>query len=394
MKFIAILAILLLLTQIAAHLCHRIGVPGVLGEILIGILVGPAFLNVVKLESMMNEFQNIGVIILMFIGGLESNLKLLKKYLSSAILVAIIGVIVPVVVMGLTSYAFHFSKMESLFIGIIFSATSVSISVAVLKEFDFLDTKEGATILGAAVVDDIIGVILLSIMISVIHGDSGGTGNLGLILFEQVAFFGGTYAVVKWLAPYLMGLSEKMLTTASSTVMSMFICLSMAVLADYVGLSAAVGAFFAGIAVAQTKEGPLVDRSIEPLGYSVFIPLFFVSIGLNMNLSHVQDFTGFIILMTILACLTKMIGCGIGAAICGFSFASDNVIGTGMISRGEMALITAQIGFSANLLSANYYSAIILVIILATVIAPFSLKWSIRAYQKQEGQEKYSRSML
>lgn len=278
MTFIATLAGLLLLTQIVAHLCHRIGIPGVIGEIMIGILVGPAILNWVQLNAIMNEFQNIGVILLMFIGGLESDLGLLRKYLKPAIIVAVIGVVFPVVIMGITSYLFGFTLLESLFIGVIFSATSVSISVAVLKEFHYLDTKEGATILGAAVADDIIGVVLLSIMISLMHGTgvatNGVSSNLGIILIEQLAFFGGVYGLVRWLAPYLMQLSEKLLTIAAPTVMSMVICMSTAAAADLVGLSGAVGAFFAGIAVAHTKERETVDRSVEPLGYAIFIPPF------------------------------------------------------------------------------------------------------------------------
>ena len=187
MEFIATLAGLLLATQVVAHLCRRVEIPEVIGQILVGIIVGPAILNWVHLDGMMNEFQEIGVIILMFIAGLESDLSLLKKYLRPAVIVAVIGVIVPVIVMGGASYLFGFTKMESLFIGVIFSATSVSISVAVLREFNRLDSREGATILGAAVADDIIGVIMLSIMISMINGSKGGHTNLplGLALLLQ-----------------------------------------------------------------------------------------------------------------------------------------------------------------------------------------------------------------
>lgn len=378
MTFIAVLAGLLLLTQLAAHLCHRIGIPGVSGQIMIGMIVGPALLNWVQLDTMMNEFQNIGVILLMFIGGLESDLGLLKRYLKPALVVAVIGVIFPIVIMG-------FSLLESLFIGVVFSATSVSISVAVLKEFHYLDTKEGATILGAAVADDVIGVILLSIMISVMHQTGMATGastSLALIFVEQILFFAGVYLLVRWLAPILMGLSEKLLTTLAPTVMSMVICFSMAAVADYVGLSGAVGAFFAGIAIAHTTKREIVDKSVEPIGYAIFIPLFFVSVGLNMTMTHLSQSLGFVIIMTILACLTKLLGCGLGAALSGFSLQSDYLVGAGMISRGEMALITAQIGFDAHLLSGAYYSDLILVIVLATVLAPFILKHAIKHHQQ------------
>lgn len=379
MEFIATLAGLLLATQLVAHLCRRVEIPEVIGQILVGIIAGPALLNWVHLNEMMNEFQEIGVIILMFIAGLESDLSLLKKYLKPAVIVAIIGVVVPIAVMSPASYFFGFTKLESMFIGVIFSATSVGISVAVLREFKRLDSREGATILGAAVADDIIGVILLSIMISVVNQAEGKTGGqpLWAVLLLQVLFFGGTYLVVKWLAPYLMQLSERLLTVASPSVMAMIICLGMAAIADYVGLSGAVGSFFAGIAVANTHRKETINRSFIPIGYAMFIPLFFVSVGLNMRIDRLSESWVFVVVMTILACLTKLVGCGAGAYISKFDLRSSYVVGSGMIARGEMALITAQIGYQAHLLSPMYYSDVITVIIVATVLAPFILKHAL-----------------
>lgn len=379
MEFIATLAGLLLATQLVAHLCRRVEIPEVIGQILVGIIAGPALLNWVHLNEMMNEFQEIGVIILMFIAGLESDLSLLKKYLKPAVIVAIIGVVVPIAVMSPASYFFGFTKLESMFIGVIFSATSVGISVAVLREFKRLDSREGATILGAAVADDIIGVILLSIMISVVNQAEGKTGGqpLWAVLLLQVLFFGGTYLVVKWLAPYLMHLSERLLTVASPSVMAMIICLGMAAIADYVGLSGAVGSFFAGIAVANTHRKETINRSFIPIGYAMFIPLFFVSVGLNMRIDRLSESWVFVVVMTILACLTKLVGCGAGAYISKFDLRSSYVVGSGMIARGEMALITAQIGYQAHLLSPMYYSDVITVIIVATVLAPFILKHAL-----------------
>lgn len=382
MEFIAVLAGLLLATQIVAHLCRRVEIPEVIGQILVGIIVGPAVLDWVHLNSMMNEFQEIGVIILMFIAGLESDLSLLRKYLKPAVVVALLGVIVPIVIMGPVSYMFGFTKLESLFIGVIFATTSVSISVAVLREFNRLDSREGATVLGAAVADDIIGVILLSVMISVINGSSNsGHGNgqpLGIVLLMQLVFFGGTYLLIRWLAPYLIHMSDRLLTVASTSVMAMIICLGMAAIADYVGLSGAVGSFFAGIAVANTKHKEVVDRSFIPIGYAMFIPLFFVSVGLNMRFDNIGESFVFVIVMTILACLTKLLGCGVGAKLSGFSMPSSYVVGSGMVARGEMGLITAQIGYEAHLLSPMYYSDVITVIIIATVLAPFILKNALK----------------
>lgn len=382
MAFLGTLCLILVLTTLAGNFANRLGVPAVIGELLIGIIIGPALLNWVQLNSLVSLFSDIGVVILMFLGGLESDLKLLVKYLKPAIIVAMLGVILPIAVMGAVSWWWGFTSLEALFIGVIFSATSVSISVAVLKEYHALGTREGATILGAAVADDIIGVILLSLMISLLASQgihtAGSQPALGLVLLEQVAFFGGTYLLVKWIAPYLMHLSERLVVASSVTIMSMVICLGMAWLANLVGLSGAIGAFFAGIAVANTPYRNTLADHVEPLGNSIFIPVFFVSVGLNMTLAHMGQNIGLILALTVLACLTKLVGCGLGARISHFSWTSSTVIGTGMIARGEMGLITAQIGHQAGLMSNTSYSAMILVIILATVLAPLFLKPALK----------------
>lgn len=380
MEFVGALALILLGTQLVGQLCIRAGIPDVIGQIVFGIIVGPAVLGLVQPNAMINEFQEIGVIILMFIAGLESDLSLLKKYLKPAIVVALLGMLLPVIVMGIAADIYGMQWFESLFIGVIFSATSVSISVAVLREYNQLGSKEGATILGAAVADDMGGVIALSLLIGMMNsqGDNAGKHNLPLTLIMQVVFFGGTYLLIRWLAPYMMHTSERLETVAAPSVMAMVICLGMAALADAVHLSGAVGSFFAGIAVANTRKRATVNRSFEPIGYAIFIPIFFVNVGLSMRFDHFLSSLGFIVMMTILACLTKLFGCGGGAKLMGFNFDSSYIIGSGMIARGEMALITAQVGFQAHLLSEKYYSDIITVIVLATLLAPFILKHSLR----------------
>ena len=380
MEFVGALALILLGTQIVGQLCIRAGIPDVIGQIVFGIVVGPAVLGWIQPNAMINEFQEIGVIILMFIAGLESDLTLLKRYLKPAIVVALLGMLLPVIVMGVAADIYGMQWFESLFIGVIFSATSVSISVAVLREYNQLSSKEGATILGAAVADDIGGVIALSLLIGMMNSQGGHSTqqNLPLTLIMQVVFFGGTYLLIRWLAPYMMHTSERLETVAAPSVMAMVICLGMAALADGVHLSGAVGSFFAGIAVANTKKKATVNRSFEPIGYAIFIPIFFVNVGLSMRFDHFMSSLVFIIMMTILACLTKLCGCGGGAKIMGFNFDSSYIIGSGMIARGEMALITAQVGFQAHLLSEKYYSDIITVIVLATLLAPFILKHSLR----------------
>ncbi|WP_283679575.1 cation:proton antiporter [Lentilactobacillus sp. Marseille-Q4993] len=387
MEFVGILCLLLVVSTLAGHLANRFKIPAVIGQILAGIIVGPAVLGIVHQTAVLSEFSNIGVIILMFIGGLESDLTLLKKYLKPAVIVAVVGVIVPVVLIGLTAVGFGFNNFDALFIGVVFSATSVSISIEVLKDYHSLNTKEGATILGAAVADDIIGVVLLSILVSLMGTSTGGQNNwqkFGLMFAGQITFVIATFFMIKWIVPYLTSIADKLLMAASPTIVCMVICLFMAWMAEKFGLSGAVGAFFGGIAVAQTTEHKKIAEHIEAIGYSVFVPIFFTSIGLKMTFAHLNQSLGFVIILTILACLTKVLGCGLGSLINGYSLKSSYLVGSGMISRGEMGLITAQIGFSAGLLSSTYYSDIILVIIMTTIIAPFLIKNAIGLLENQK----------
>ncbi|MFC6295547.1 cation:proton antiporter [Lactiplantibacillus daoliensis] len=388
MGYIGTLSLILIVTAVAGHISVRMGLPAVIGQLLSGIVLGPALLGWVSATPFIKDFAELGVIILMFMAGLESDLQLLKKYWKPSLLVAVLGVILPVGVIDWCSQLFHLSNVESLFLGVTFAATSVSISVAVLKELNALDGKEGTTILGAAVVDDVLAVLILSLMVSLFGGQVGTSSsqstNLGLTLAIQAVFFVSLFVVVKWLVPLLMKIGDALLVPTSVTLMSLVICFGLAYLADFIGLSAVIGAFFAGIAVGQTDYHEVIDRHIQPIGNAVFIPVFFVSIGLNMSFNGFLNDFWFIVVITVAAIATKLLGAGIGAKIAGFSWTSGYEIGAGMVSRGEMALIIAQIGYQGKLLSADRYSAVITAIILTTLIAPLLLRQSIHHQEKEK----------
>lgn len=383
MEFLGTLSLILITTAFAGHFSRRVGIPAVIGQLLVGILLGPAMLGWIHNNNFIHTFSEIGVIILMFIAGLESDLGMLKKYIKPATAVAISGVIFPIVLVYLFGKLFHFNDEQAIFLGVTFSATSVSISVEVLKELKKLNSKEGTTILGAAVIDDIISVIILSVLISLfsdVSSAQGGpkTSNIWVSFLLDAAYFVVIYFLFKWIAPKMMKLGEMLSISSSVILMSLVLCLGMAWLAEEVGLSDVVGSFFAGVAIAQTPYKQEVDSNIEPIGYAVFIPVFFVSIGLNMTFKGFVDDLIFIISLTLLALITKWLGCGLGAKMLGMNFDSMNIIGSGMVSRGEMALIIAQIGFQAHLLSSEFYSGVIFVIILTTLAAPFMLKAAIK----------------
>ncbi|OAP98967.1 cation:proton antiporter [Ligilactobacillus aviarius] len=383
MEFLGTLCLVLITTSLAGHFSRRIGIPAVIGQLLVGILIGPAVLGWVHNNAFMHTFSEIGVIILMFIAGLESDLGMLKKYFKPALAVAFSGVVFPVVLIYFFGKLFHFSFEQAIFLGVTFSATSVSISVEVLKELKRLKSREGTTILGAAVIDDIISVIILSVLVSMFSNVAKAQGghhssNLWMSFLLDALYFVMIFFLFEWIAPKMMRLGEHLKVASSVTLMSIVLCLGMAWLAEQVGLSDVVGAFFAGVAIAQTPYKQEVDSNIEPIGYAVFIPMFFVSIGLNMTFKGFFDDLIFIVSLTILALITKWLGCGLGAKVLGMNYDSMNIIGSGMVSRGEMALIIAQIGYEAHLLSSEYYSGVIFVIILTTLAAPFMLKAAIK----------------
>ena len=378
MQFLSSLSLILLTTLILGQVSLRLKLPLVVGQLLAGIIMGPTVCNWVQPSHWLQLFSDIGVILLMFLAGLESKIDLLKKYLKPSMVVAVSGILLPIAVGYLIGLMFEFTKFESLFLGIVFAATSVSISAEVLQEMDSLTSREGTTILGAAVVDDILAVLLVSMISNLnIKGTAISMMHLGILLRALVlllAYFVLLFIAGRWVIPRLLRLSSKWQGAVPTTTMALIICWLLAYLADYFGLSAVIGAFFAGLSMSLTPFKKIINQSITQIGYAVFIPVFLASIGLRLTLTGIlQDFTLFLIL-TIGGIVSKLLGAGLGARLSGFNRHSALAIGAGMISRGEMALVVAQMGLQNHLLSAARYSAVIGAIIMTTVLAPFFLK--------------------
>lgn len=377
MEFITLLALMLFLTLVVSHIFNRLNLPAVIGQLILGVILGKGVFNIVKADNNVNLFAEIGVILLMFLAGLESNLKLLRKHLVPSITVAIFGVILPVALTLMTSLIFGINFKESIFISVVFAATSVSISVEVLKSLNYLSSASGTVILGAAVVDDILAISILSVMSGTLTG--AFSMQKILMLLGLWLLFGILIVVLhKWVIPQIIHLADYIEATQAPTIFALVICFVMAYIADKVELDAVLGAFVAGIAVSNSKYyKEKIGSNIEAIGYSIFIPVFFISIGLNLEFSSFLKDFWLIVFFTITGVIGKLFGAGFGAKLSGFDLKDSYVIGSGMISRGEMALIIGQIGFSAHLLSEEYYSAVIISVILITIISPFFLKHSI-----------------
>lgn len=377
MHFIGELILILLTTTILGQLFSRFNLPAVVGQLLSGILLGPAILNLVHPNPTVALFSEFGVILLMFLAGLESDLDLLKKYFKLSFTVAAVGVLLPVLFIGIACLIFHMKFLEALFIGIVFAATSVSISVEVLKDAGQLQSRAGTAILGAAVVDDILAVVVLSLFTTFSHtGQTKGlTNNLALNLLIEVAYFVIVWLIYKFIAPKFMKLAEKLQVNYSVIVGSLILSLTMAWAAESVGLSAVVGAFFGGLAIGQTKSEKEVNQSVSAIGYSLFIPVFFADIGLSMTFASFFKDLLFIVIMTALALASKFWAGKYSAQLFGLTPKEGNIVGAGMISRGEVALIVAQIGIGSRLFPKDIYSSLILVIILTTVLSPIILNY-------------------
>lgn len=382
MTYLAELFVILLLTKIAAHYSVKLKMPSVIGELLVGIVIGPAMLNWIHPTTFINYFSELGVIVLMFIAGLEGDLKLLIKYWAPALTVATLGVIVPTGTAFLLCHnLFNFSVKASVFMGLVLSATSVSITIQVLKEMHRLNTRAGAIICGAAVADDIICVILLGIASSV-YGTSQHE-SIWLMVLKMFLFFVIVLLIGKFIVPKFLSIFRDLNATESDTAGAMILCFGTAALAVMMGMSDVLGAYFAGLAISETDFEDHLEDKIESIGYAVFIPVFFVSIGLQISFKGMQNDILFIILLIITAILGKQIGCGLAAKMFHLSWTESNVVGAGMVSRGEMALVVANVALSSHLIDQNHYTAMILVTVITTLVAPLILKLFILKSNKK-----------
>lgn len=365
------IALVLLCTKIAGQLSARLGQPAVLGEIIVGILIGPALLGWIAGSEVIAIFSQIGVLLLMFLAGIETDLKQMKESQKSALFVAIGGILLPLLMFYLVCTYFEMNMKESIFTGLVFAATSVSISVQVLKELGWLKTKEGSTLLGAAVLDDIVVVILVAFAISFLGNDDT---NLYVLVAKKIAFFIILFVAMKWVAPKIIQMMAKFVVSEAVLSAALIVCFSLSYLAESMGVAGIIGAFFAGLGFSKSPYAQEIEKKTTPLAYGFFVPFFFVSIGLEVSFDGIQEQLWLIVVFTIVAILSKLIGSGIGAKITGFNWRSSFGIGAGMISRGEVALILASMGIAQGLLPEEEYTAIIMVVILTTVVTPPMLK--------------------
>ena len=374
------LAIILIAAKFFGLIARKLKAPQVVGEIIAGLLIGPSLLGVVQLSDTISVFAEIGVILLMFSTGLGTNLKQLMKAGPIATLVACVGVFVPLVGGTLLYGAFYGlgaigspEFYKALFIGTIMTATSVSITVATLQELGQLKGFLGTTIVSAAVIDDVIGIVVLTCVL----GASGGTDtSLVDVLMDTVLFFIAAIVIGLIIHKAMLWLDHRNPHTQRITIVSMAFCFVMAYIAEaYFGIADITGAYIAGIVLCTLEDAPYVERRVDISNYVLFAPIFFASIGLKTDISGLTpEILLFSVCFVVVALITKIIGCGLAAKICRFSWGDSLKVGVGMMTRGEVALIVAQKGLEVGVVDSVYFTAVILLIVVSSVATPLVLK--------------------
>ena len=378
--FLFELAIILFAAKLGGLLFRKIGIPQVAGEIVAGLLLGPSVFHLFETSDTISIFAEIGVILLMFSTGLETNIKQLIKTGPVALLMASVGVAVPMF-MGYLLYSvfYGFAAVGSkefftaVFIGTIMTATSVSITVAVLQELGKISSEIGTTIVSAAIIDDVIGIIVLT---CVIGAGTGSGDSIITVLLKTLMFF--LFAVVVGaIVSYSIEAMDKVAPhTQRIPIFSLSFCLLLSYLAETrFGIADITGAYIAGVALCNVDDAKYIERKMDISAYMIFAPVFFAGIGLKTDLRGITpEILLFSLAFVLVALLSKIIGCGAVAKISGFDWNDSLKAGVGMMTRGEVALIVAQKGLQAGLVDSVYFSAVILLIIISSVLTPFCLK--------------------
>lgn len=382
--FMISLAVILLSTKLLGLLTRRLHMPQVVGALLAGIILGPAVLNFMPDAEFFRLGAELGVIILMFSAGLETDLVELKNAGKASLVIALLGALLPLAAGFFLAVLFtpggvsigDTAFLQSLFIGVILTATSVSITVETLRELGKLDTRAGSAILGAALIDDIFGIVALTVITSF----ADDRIHLGTVLLKILLFFVFIAVVGVLFSKFF----EKLINHYSKdmrrfAILAFVFCLTLAFAAEAVfGVANITGAYFAGLIICNTQKTKYIASRFDTLSFLLLSPIFFASIGLDVVLPAMSvRVVLFTVLLLIVAVITKVIGCSAGAKLCGYSSNESLQIGTGMVSRGEVALIVASKGNAMGLMSGVFYAPVILTVVLTTILSPILLKLAV-----------------
>ena len=379
-RYLLDIALILLSTKFLGLLTRRFNLPQVVGALLAGVILGPSVLNILHETDFIGMMAELGVIVIMFTAGLESDIRQLKNSGKDSLIIATFGVIIPLIGGTIVAYIFNDGSLstvsnilQNVFIGAILTATSVSITVEALRELGKLSEKSATVILGAAIIDDILGIIVLTIITSI----SDKSVNVGIVFLKIIAFF--ILALVVGYIIYIVfdkWINKYDIDKRRFVIGAFVVCLLLSFCAEeFFGVADITGAFIAGLVLSRNRETEYISKRFDIISYMLLSPIFFASIGINME---IPKMTVSIIIMTIVlvavAMLSKIIGCGLGAKICGYSKKEIIQIGTGMMARGEVALVIANKGIKLGIMNTYFLPSIIIMIITAAICTPILLK--------------------
>ena len=379
------LAIIIAVAEGFGLLARKVKLPQVVGQIIAGLLIGPCLLGWVDNTEYIKIFAEVGVVLIMFSAGLETNLKTLIKTGPIAILIACMGVAVPLVLGTIVTMAFRgWSAVgtpefyKAVFIGVIMTATSVSITVQTLKEMGKLKTELGTTIVSAAIIDDVIGIVVLTIVLGMANGDGSGVGS---ILLRTVLFFVLACGLGFLLYKLFSFLDKRYPHRRRIVIMSIAMCFALSYIAEaFFGIAEITGAFVAGVILCNIQDSEYVDRRVGIGSYLFFGPIFFASIGLKTDVKNISwSLLAFAAAFVAVALLSKIIGCGFAAKVTKHTWKESLICGIGMMTRGEVALIIAQKGLDMGLITADEFTPVILLIIFSSILTPVFLKLAFKS---------------
>ena len=368
----------------------KLHAPHVAGEIIAGLIIGPTLFDLVEAGDFLSGMAEIGVILLMFSAGLETDIDKLKKSGVKATILACTGVAVPLALGAILYMSFYgfaapgsMEFIKALFIGTILTATSVSITVQVLKELGKISTDVGTTIMSAAIIDDVIGIVVLTAVL----GLKDPSANLITVVIKTVAFFVLSFVVGIAIFKIMKKVEIKWPHTRRIPILGLALAFAMSYVADkYFGVADITGAYVAGIILSSLDNSEYIDRKMDINSYMIFGPVFFASVGLQTNLKTVDmTILAFSAAFVIAGLLGKVVGCGLVAKLLKYNTSDALKIGVGMMTRGEVALIVAQRGLKAEIIDSRYFTAVILLIILSSILTPIILK---AIYASDESKEK------
>jgi Kef-type K+ transport system membrane component KefB len=404
-QVLLLLALLVSAAKLAGALAARAGQPSVFGEILAGLLLGPSALNLLawplfgsgasphpgadapSLLGLVRDLSDIGVVLLMFVAGLETDLAEMRHVGAVAFWTALGGVLLPFVGGAAAAAAFGLPlRWEGVFVGAILTATSVSISAQTLIEIGQLRSREGSTILGAAVIDDVMGIVLLSAVVGFARASgAGGAAAIALAVMRMAAYFAGAVFVGQALGVLerftrRLGVSQPLLAFAVA------VAFVYAALAEWVGGVAAItGSYLAGVLFGRTEVKHHLEAGVHALTYSLFVPVFFVGIGLQANARDLGPHVGLTLTIVLVAIVAKALGCGLFARASGFGTIEAIRVGVGMISRGEVGLIVAGYGLSSGIIGRDVFSASVVMVLATTMVTPPLLRLTFPRRREADG---------